>query len=256
MSRRGGRRASRASMRTSATGAQAAHCCHQCFPEWRARAPGSTYRASEGAPAITRAGAGTVPSGEAEMSVRAIIAAICVAASRRACGHAGTRRRVREHRRDGYAVVGTDVDAVSATTPLSGSVSWMFGLYSRETSDLTDVRIHVAPRPARRLRTCPRPRSRRAARSSTTCRRSRDGRSRVRILPRRVARHRDPGTHAQTLTVTLTPGQAPLGYTFSYLSVDIVGYTGATNGAVVSVPSSASVTAPLYGGPGTSGALR
>ena len=177
------------------------------------------------------------------MRIRALIAAICAAGFAAGPAVMQARADVQPNvSRSGYAVVGTDVDAVSALTPLSGSISWTFGLYSFETTDVTNLRIHVAPPSG-------------PAPPDVTAATLAPNGSLYDYLPsvpgvvtpafdssRAMSGTADPGTHTQTVTVTLTPHDMPFGYTSAWTWIEIDGLSTATNSAVVSAPGSAFVS--------------
>jgi len=178
------------------------------------------------------------------MSVRVVIAALCVAAF--AAGPAVTQARADVQAsvtRDNFAVVGTSVDSVAAATPLAGSLEWDLGLYNNEPTSVTDARIHLDPPSG-----SPPPDATAATLAPNGYIYNDPPGAAVTFQPgfdssRAVSPGTaDPGTHTQTVTIIVTPQQAPLGFGGTpYVSVDIVGYDAAANGAVVSAPASSSV---------------
>ena len=176
------------------------------------------------------------------MRIRALTAAICVAGF--AAGSAVTQARASVQpsaQRSGSAVVGTDVDAVSALTSLPGTFNWWFLLSNSETTALTNATIHVAPP------TGPAPPDIATATIAAGSNLSGFLPSEAGVVTpefdsaRSVAGVAAPGTHPQTVTVTLTPRTFPLGYSESWASVSIEGLSTATNSAVLSAPAGAAV---------------
>ena len=79
------------------------------------------------------------------MSIRTLITAICIAAFAAGPGALQARASVQpSFEREGYALVGANVDTVSAQTPLSGTFNWWASLFNYEATALTNARIHVA----------------------------------------------------------------------------------------------------------------
>ena len=176
------------------------------------------------------------------MSIRTLITAICIAAFAAGPGALQARASVQpSFEREGYASVGASVDGVSAQTPLSGSFYWWASLFNYEATALTNARIHVV------LPTGTVPPDTTA--DSVAPNGNLQGYlpsapgvvipefDSTRAVSPGVA---DPGTHRQTVTVTLTPQQMPLGYTESWATVWIDGLSTASNSAIVSKPTSAS----------------
>ena len=168
---------------------------------------------------------GDVPSGEAEMSIRTLVAAICVAGF--AAGSAVTQARAGVQpsvQRTGSATVDSNVDAVSALTSLSGTFSWWLYLSNGEVTALTNPSIHVAPPSG------PAP----PGTSAATLAAGDSLQDNLPPVPAVVTPEfdssrvvspgvADPGTHRQTVTITWTPQTFPLGYSESWGYVRIDG---------------------------------
>ena len=186
------------------------------------------------------------------MSVRTLITAICVAAF--VAGPAATQAGAGVQpsvQRTGTATVDANVDAVSALTPLSGTIGWWVALFNDEPTALTNARIHVAPP------TGPAPPDTTVATLAVGSELQNTFLDVPAVVTPEFDSSRavspgaaDPGTHRQTVTVTWTPQTFPLGYTESWGFVRIDGLSTATNSAVVSAPGSAVVndtgTSQLY----------
>ena len=172
------------------------------------------------------------------MSIRTLITAICVAVF--AAGPAAMQARASVQpstERTGSAYVGATVDAVPAQSGLTGTFSWWLFLSNGETSALTNAAIHVTPPSG------PAPPDLIAATiapganlqgylPSTSGMVAPEFDSARTVSPGSA----DPGTHTQTVTVTLTPQAFALGYTDSWATVRITGGSTASNGAVCERP--------------------